>query len=157
MNTEIRKLGKDELHLFRELLQLFEDVFEMKNFVMPPGDYLQQLLSKDEFGVFIALSGGIVAGGLTTYSLQQYYTTTPLVYIYDMAVSREFQRQGIGKKLITGLKDHCRSQGVEEMLVQADKEDDHALEFYRSTGGVPQEVVHFDYRLNVNPVTPLNK
>ena len=151
MNIEIRKIGKDELRLFRELLRLFEDVFEMKNFVMPPGDYLQQLLEKNDFGVFVALSGGMVIGGLTTYSLQQYYTTTPLVYIYDMAVSREFQRKGIGKKLIAGLKEYCRSQGVEEMLVQADKEDDHALEFYRSTGGVPQEVVHFDYRLNEKP------
>lgn len=72
---------------------------------MPPGDYLQQLLEKNDFGVFVALSGGVVTGGLTTYSLQQYYRTTPLVYIYDMAVSREFQRKGIGKKLITGLKD----------------------------------------------------
>jgi aminoglycoside 3-N-acetyltransferase I len=148
MNIEIRKLGGSDINLFQDLLRVLEDVFEMKDFVMPPKIYLQQLLEKNDFGVFVALSGGMVTGGLTTYTFHQYYTTAPLVYIYDMAVSREFHRKGIGTKLIAGLKDYCRSHGVEEVFVQVDKDDAHALEFYRSTGGVAQEVVHFDYRLN---------
>lgn len=149
MNMEIKKLSQLDLDKFRELISVFEDVFEMKNFKMPEEKHLQQLLKKDSFFVFVALSEGKVVGGLTSYTLEQYYSELPLVYIYDLAVKTEFQRQGIGKMLIKGLTDYCREAGIEEVFVQADEEDLHAIEFYHSTGGIAEKVVHFNYPLNV--------
>ena len=149
MDIKIEKLSPDGIDKFTALIRLFEDVFEMKNFKMPDTDYLQKLLGKDSFSVFVALSENEVIGGLTAYTLQQYYSEKPLVYIYDLAVKTELQRRGIGKKLIAGITDYCKKAGVEEVFVQADKADDYALDFYRSTGGNPEEVVHFTYPLNV--------
>ena len=95
MSIEIKKLGKQDIDKFIELIRVFEDVFEMKNFKMPDKNYLQQLLEKNSFFVFVALSDDKVIAGLTSYTLQQYYSTSPLVYLYDLAVKTEFQRQGI--------------------------------------------------------------
>jgi len=79
--------------------------------------------------------------------LRQYYSTSPLVYIYDLAVAPEYQRKGIGKMLITEIQSYCKDIGVEEVFVQADVADDYALDFYRSTGARGEDVVHFYYPL----------
>lgn len=147
-NIEIRKIGIADLALFQELISVFEAVFEMQNFQMPDDQHLQHLLNKEEFHVFVAMAKDQVVGGLTAYSLQQYYSTMPLVYIYDLAVRTDFQRQGIGTKLIAATTDYCKSIGAEEVFVQADEVDDYALDFYHSTGATAEKVVHFSYLLN---------
>ena len=143
-----KKLTKGDDEYFIDLIGLFEDVFEMQNFKIPEQEYLRKLLSKENFLVFVALLENKVIGGLTAYTLDQYYSTKPLVYIFDLAVKREFQRQGIGKNLISTINAYCQETGVEEVFVQADLVDDYALDFYRSTGGIPEDVVHFTYPLN---------
>jgi hypothetical protein len=36
---------------------------------------------------------------------------------------------------------------VEEVFVQADQPDEHAIEFYHAMGGIAEQVVHFYYPL----------
>ncbi len=148
MNFKIKKLQPHEINKFIALIRVLEDVFETENFHLPKKNYLQQLLAKEDFMVFVALQNDNVIGGLTAYTLQQYYSQKPLIYIYDLAVKRVFQRQGIGKKLISAINNYCKEIGVEEVFVQADEVDDYALDFYRSTGGLAEKVVHFTYPLN---------
>ncbi|MBB5437978.1 ribosomal protein S18 acetylase RimI-like enzyme [Pedobacter sp. AK017] len=145
INCSIQKT-KDVAH-FDALIRLFEEVFEMKDFVMPPADHLERLLARDDFFVFVVLRDGEVIGGLTSYTLRQYYSTSPLVYIYDLAVATAYQRKGIGKMLIAAIQNYCKNIGVEEVFVQADVADDYALDFYRSTGATGEDVVHFYYPL----------
>ena len=71
MSIEIKKLDYHDIDQFIELIRLFENVFEMKDFDMPDENYLRQLLEKDSFFVFVALSRDEVVGGLTSYTLQQ--------------------------------------------------------------------------------------
>lgn len=146
-DLEIKKLNSSDLNQFIELIRVFEDVFEIENFQMPKSEYLQTLLSRDDFFVFVSIFENQVIGGLTTYTLRQYYSEKPLVYIYDLAVLTKYQRQGIGKSLIQGINTYCKDLGVEEVFVQADLVDDYALDFYRSTGARAEDVVHFYYPL----------
>ncbi len=148
MEVTIEKLGDRDIDKFKELIKLFEEVFEMEHFTMPDTAHLQRLLEKDGFYVFVALLGGDVVGGLTAYTLEQYYSTKPLVYVYDLAVKTVQQRNGIGKKLMAGITSYCKDIGVEEVFVQADQIDHHAVAFYRATGATPEDVVHFYYPLN---------
>ncbi|WP_290707290.1 GNAT family N-acetyltransferase [Flavihumibacter sp. CACIAM 22H1] len=142
----IRKLELTETEAFKQVIDLFEEVFQMKDFVLPPADYLQELLKKDGFYVFAAFDErGRVIGGLTAYTLLQYYSVKPLVYIFDLAVKESLQRRGTGSKLVEATKQYCKSIGVEEVFVQADRIDDYALQFYRKTGGIEEDVVHFYY------------
>jgi GNAT superfamily N-acetyltransferase len=145
MHPEVKKLGDKDLDKFTALIRVFENVFEMEDFSIPDNNYLQHLLEKDDFLVFVAMLDDKVVGGLTAYTLQQYYSTKPLVYLYDLAVLTDYQRQGIGKKLIAGITDYCKSMGVEEVFVQADEADEHAVAFYHTTGGTAEKVVHFNY------------
>lgn len=147
IDVEVHALSGNEIERFTELIDLFENVFEMENFVKPPTEYLRRVLNEKGFFVIVALSENRVVGGLTAYTLQQYYSEKPLAYIYDLAVHTEYQRKGIGKKIIQFFKEFCNQLGYEEIFVQADKVDDHALRFYRLTGGVEEDVSHFYYSL----------
>lgn len=146
-DLEIKKLSASDLDQFIELIRVFEDVFEMKNFQIPNSNYLQTLLERDDFFVFVSVLNNHVIGGLTSYTLRQYYSEKPLVYIYDLAVLTPYQRQGIGKTLIQSINAYCKDTGAEEVFVQADLVDDYALDFYRSTGATGESVVHFYYPL----------
>jgi len=148
MRIEIQKLSYRDIDSFIELMDVFEEVFEMKNFELPGNDHLEELLSKDDFFVFVARSEGTIVGGLTAYSLMQYFSESPLLYIYDVAVMRRYQRKGIGKKLMLGIKDYCSEIGINEIIVQADETDEHAIEFYQSTGAKAAKVVQFYYGLD---------
>ncbi|MBD0255949.1 MAG: GNAT family N-acetyltransferase [Cytophagales bacterium] len=149
MSVKVRRLNKEDLDKFIALIRVFEEVFEMEGFMMPGEKYLQALLAKEDFFVFVALLEDKVVGGLTAYTLQQYYSQKPLAYIYDLAVLRHYQRQGIGKWLMEEITAFCKGIGMEEVFVQADQVDQHAIEFYRATGGTAELVVHFYYPLNV--------
>jgi aminoglycoside 3-N-acetyltransferase I len=96
----------------------------------------------------VAKADNQVIGGLTAYIIDQYYSEKPLVYIYDLAVLEEYRRRGIAKSLIKYFTDFCKEKGFEEVFVQADRVDEEALSFYRSTGAnVEEDVIHFTYSL----------
>jgi len=148
MDIRVIKLNHNDIDKFIELIRVFEEVFEMKNFTIPDEKYLIKLLAKEDFFSFVAVLENKVVGGLTTYTLKQYYSIAPLVFIYDIAVKTEVQRQGVGKLLISSLSGYCKDNGYEEMFVLADEVDNHAIEFYRSTGATEERVVNFNYTLS---------
>jgi ribosomal protein S18 acetylase RimI-like enzyme len=147
MEVKIEKLKVGDIDKFTGLIRVFEDVFEMKNFSMPERTYLQKLLESEGFFVFVATLENTVIGGLTAYIMHQYYSKSPLVYVFDLAVKTQLQRKGIGKMLIEANNKYCKSMGAEVVMVQADEVDDYAIKFYRSTGARGERVVHFDYQL----------
>lgn len=148
MDIEIKKLSPRDVDQFVELIRVFEDVFEMKDFSIPDKDHLRRVLETENFLAFVAISGGKVLGGLTAHVLQQYYFSTPQVYIYDLGVETGFQRQGIGRSLIAAALRHGKLSGAEEAFVQAELEDEDAIAFYRSTGPADEErALHFSYNL----------
>jgi ribosomal protein S18 acetylase RimI-like enzyme len=126
---------------------LYEEVFEMTDFKMPPAAYLQTLLEKEHIIFYVALADEEVIGGLTAYVLNSVYFAAAEIYIYDLAIEKAHQRRGIGTRLIAELKNYCAQLGHKEVFVQADLEDQHAVDFYHKTGGLPENVIHFSYAL----------
>jgi aminoglycoside 3-N-acetyltransferase I len=144
-SIEIKRLGKQDVNAFQQLLQLFHDVFEMEETITSDAPHLETLLAKEDFIVYAAFSGNEVAGGLTAYELPMYYFKGSEVFIYDIAVAQNFQRKGLGKKLIEALEKYCKQKNISVMFVEAHEEDTHAIDFYHSTGGKAEKVVHFNY------------
>lgn len=103
MNIEIKKLEGQDVSHFEALVNVFEEVFGMDNFLMPDRSYLQSLLENEHFMVYAAFFGEQVVGGLTAHILPSYYFQSSEVYIYDLAVDAPFQRKGTGRKLVDAL------------------------------------------------------
>ncbi len=149
MKTDIQIVAENGVDELLELLRVFREVFEMDKFESPGKSYLEKLVRDKRCWAVVAKVNGKVIGGLTMYILPQYYSAKPLAYIYDLAVLTAYQRQGVGRQLIDFVKTYCREFGIDEFFVQAEKVDDHAVDFYRKTGPTEElEAVHFSYTLN---------
>lgn len=146
MDVTIKQLTVADTDRFRELLCIYETVFEWSDFSLPGNPYLEQLLSNPTFLGFVAIHDGKTVGGLTAHVLQRYDSEKPSAYIYDLGVSEELQRQGIGKKLIAAVSAYCKANGFSEMFVQAETDDEQAVNFYRKTPVTAElAAIHFTY------------
>lgn len=141
---EIKQLTKEDPSTFNSLIDLFNMVFEEEPKIRNEA-HLLKLLGSDDFIAIVAVSGNEVLGGLTAYELPMVYSESPEIFLYDLAVKPEYQRMGIGKRLIQSLKEYCIKNGIREFFVLAHEEDEHAIEFYRATGGKSEKVVNFLY------------
>ena len=144
-NFEIKHLAKEDLSKFTSLIQLFNTVFEEENPTIGSEVNSLRLLDDNRFIAIVALTENEVVGGLTAYELPMYHWDASEIFLYDLAVKPEYQRMGIGKGLIQSLKEYCIKNGIKDFFVMAHEEDEHAVEFYRSTGGRSEKVVNFLY------------
>src|SRR4029077_12305692 len=55
-------------------------------------------------------------------------------YIYHLAVDPNFQRRGVGKRLLDEGLDRLRRSGVTRVLVMVAKDNPRGLDFWRSNG-----------------------
>lgn len=112
----------------------------------PLGDaHLSRVLSRPDFWAFAAVDGDRVVGALTAHTLPMTRSESDEIFIYDLAVVPERQRQGIGRRLVEALRAGARAEGVTVTFVPADNDDTHALDFYRAIGGSPAPVTIFTF------------
>ena len=148
--SSISHLSVEDVELMKSLLRVFGDAFdEVETYckAQPKTDYLQRLLSKDHFIALAALKQGEVVGGLVAYELQKFEQERSEIYIYDLAVAIAHRRQGIATALIQALKNIAAERGAYVIFVQADRDDEPAIELYTRLG-IREDVLHFDIAVN---------
>lgn len=143
----VRRLGHGDLTVARETFAMMVDVFEedVVGRERLSDDYLDRLLRQSSFWALAAFVGSEIVGGLTAHTLPMTRSASSELLIYDLAVRRENQRQGVGHRLIRELCDRAVAVGIRDVFVPADNEDSHALDFYRAQGAVESLVTHFTF------------
>ena len=141
---QIQRLTKKDVADFQSLIHLFNSVFEEEPKIASEA-HLRKLLSSHTFIILAALIDNEVVGGLTAYELPIYYSDVSEIFLYDLAVNPDHQRKGIGQGLLRALKEYCLQNNIQTFFVMAHEEDEHAIEFYRATGGKGENVVNFLY------------
>jgi ribosomal protein S18 acetylase RimI-like enzyme len=88
--------------------------------------------SKDlrNFGVYLAVSGGIAVG----YVYVQYYAWNQLCQIQGLAVSPEFQRQGVASALVARAEEFARSKSARGIYVDTPTSNSGGRKFYEAIG-----------------------
>lgn len=145
--VEYRKLAIGDESSFSKLVLLFNKEFESPDLNYVNDKNIRSLIAKPDFICFVAFIGDEVVGGLTGYELLMYDQEGSSMYLYDLAVDKNYQRRGIGSNLVGELMDYCRSKDIKDLFVQADVEDQHAVEFYNKIGGDDSETVQFSFHL----------
>jgi aminoglycoside 3-N-acetyltransferase I len=107
--------------------------------------YVDRLLAREDFFALAALAGDRVAGGLTAYAIALTRRQASEVFIYDVAVRSDDRRKGIGRELVSALRDVVRTKGCGDVFVLVDNADADALNFYRGLGAVASPVTLFDF------------
>ena len=146
MPYSIKSLTINDVNLFHQLLNCFEEVFdEPHNYGRnrPDDEYIKSLLSDDTFIALVALDDDKVIGGLAAYELRKFEQPRSEIYIYDLAVYEEYRRQGVATALIKHLKPIARERGAWVIIVQADQNDDPPINLYTKLGK-REDIHHFD-------------
>jgi aminoglycoside 3-N-acetyltransferase I len=113
--------------------------------------YVDRLLAREDFFAIAALAGDRVAGGLTAYVIALTRKQASEVFIYDVAVRSEDRRKGIGRELVSALRNAACTKGCGDAFVLAENGDADALNFYRGLGGVASPVTLFDFERSQRP------
>lgn len=95
--------------------------------------YLHEILNnKDNFG-FVALSHGNVAGvlfaGLLTREAD-IYRNNYYYKIFDLAVGKNYQKLGIGRKLNQAIVKHAQKNGIKQIDLEVFLFNENAIAFY---------------------------
>jgi aminoglycoside 3-N-acetyltransferase I len=108
-------------------------------------DYVDGLLGSDGFWALAAIVADDVVGGITAHTLPMTRAELSELFVYDIAVAPPHQRHGIGRRLVTELRELAATVGIQDVFVLADCDDTHALDFYRSLRGTKSSVVLFSF------------
>lgn len=139
-----RRLMDGDRELARSLFALMAEVFAEPS--APLSDsYLDRLLRTDTFWALAAFVGAEIVGGITAHALPLTRTEGSELFIYDLAVRADWQRYGVGRSLVTALREQAALAGIQTVFVPADNDDLHALNFYRALGGEPAAVTFFTF------------
>lgn len=152
MNFQIKELTNEDIELFHSLLDCFEEGFEDTETYgsnRPNNSYLADLLDSENFIALAAVMNGVVIAGLTAYELKKFEQERSEIYIYDLAVLKSYRRKGLASKIIEALRSIALERNACVIYVQADIEDDPAIELYTKFG-TREDVLHFDI-----PVKPM--
>ena len=140
----IRRLASDDQDQARRLFAMMADVFAEEREDLSE-TYVDALLRRQEFWALAAFAGDDIVGGLTAHTLPMTRAESSELFIYDIAVRADRQRTGVGRRLMTALREAAAAAGIGEVFVPADDDDVHALDFYRALGGVPSRVTFFTF------------
>ncbi|MFI5274881.1 MAG: GNAT family N-acetyltransferase, partial [Ktedonobacterales bacterium] len=115
--------------------------------------YLTARLARGESVVLLALVGD-PAGGATPVGFTQIYpsfgslTLAPLWILYDLYVSPEARRGGVGRALLTTARERAAQAGATQMVLQTAHTNTTAQALYESLGW-RRDMTYWTYDLDV--------
>jgi len=140
----IKKLTTDDAELAHSLFAVMASVFG-EGAGSTSLEYVASLLSRDDFWALAALADGEPIAGLSAFVLPLTRAKRAELLIYDIAVLPAHQRRGVGRQLVETAVGLATERGIATTWVPAENADAHALEFYRSLGGVPTAATVFTF------------
>lgn len=123
---KITRLERRHLPKLAEMLSPLTSTF--RAFGQPPTPYniSRQLLFDDEAWVLASEAGEIAAFGML-----RGFDRTPCL---GVAVAKEFQRLGLGKRMVDFLHHRARHRGAAKIMLHVDSDNAPALSLYKKFG-----------------------
>ncbi len=102
----------------------------------PPTRTLKRL--KDGFG-FLVFANTQLIGTVTLYppksqDVSQHYMKTKVYSFGQFAIDPQFQKSGLGSKVMAFLEDEARRRGAEELALDTSIHADHLISLYQRRG-----------------------
>ena len=116
-----------QLSDYRSVAELLEEVLSEECCEETMGAFARQL-SWDSDLILVAEMAGSVAGVLIG-TIDRHKG-----YVYRIAVKEQFQRQGVGRALVSTMDNRFRQRNVLKVMIAGDKHNELLRPFYESLG-----------------------
>ena len=123
-----KKVSIDEY----ELVLRMEGIF-WENFIEK--DSTKRFLKNPMNWLYACILDNKIIGFAYGYELNRLNTLKNMMYIHAVSILPEFQRQGIGTKLMDELKKSCKENGIFKIFLFTQKSNIGACSLYEKTGG----------------------
>ena len=148
MTPTTQRLLPTHLGYAKDLIRCWQRDDGVTDPILPDDSHLQEMLAKPDFHLFVALKEGEVVGGLSAYALDMLYRAEKEMFLYELGVDAAHRREGIARALIDALKAYCREQGIKEIFVGTEMDNEMAQQFYLATGGKMEVQPWFGYMVD---------
>ena len=145
MTFNIKKLDSEDLALAKQLFLFFQIDDGVKKPTAASDEYLNNLLSRDDFHVVVAIENETVIGGLTAHELVMYKEETREAFLYEIGVEPLHRKKGVARALVEFLKEISRAKGITYMFVGTEADNTPAIRLYETTGGKYEDIAWFVY------------
>lgn len=132
---EYRKLSSDDLPLALSMNRDFREGFAEEN-------SLRAFLSSPDCWLFAAMLENRIIGFAYGYALQRMNTGRKMLYIHEVGVLDDYQRQGIGTQMLMKLKEACAAENYCKIFLTCYQNNVGANALYRKAGGKLCEESH---------------
>ena len=106
----------------------------------PTAEDVHSLLTDERTYLFAAMANsGEVIGYALAYRFPALYRPGGLAYLYDIEVAQAHRRKGIGRLLIEAVLRYLKVDGVTEMWLGTDTDNEAAQALYSATSGQRSE------------------
>lgn len=130
---------RDHVPAIYELLEEFATERGVKNTFKLTEERLYHLFDRHGLGALITFDGNQMVGIITFYETISTFSGDTGLYIEDMYIHHDHQRQGIGKELLQGMIDETKRRGYGKLEWQCAVDNPGAMEFYKKMGAVKDD------------------
>lgn len=102
-------------------------------------EYLNLILTKENFSVFVAVDGPIIAGYVIANISEtpEVFVIRRRLYVQDMIVNPDYRRTGVASKLMDEIMGFAKQQQVEKMDLLVAVKNEKANKFWKAMGFEP--------------------
>ena len=125
---EYRKLALDDLPMALQMNRNFREGFAEE-------ESLRAFLGAPDCWLFAAVQENRIIGFAYGYALQRLNTQRKMLYIHEVGVLDDCQRQGIGTRLMKELLKACEAEHICKMFLTCYQNNAGANALYRKAGG----------------------
>ncbi len=98
----------------------------------------KKFLKNTDNALFLAFTKDNVVGFLTAHRLQRLDKRKAEILIYEIDVSSNFRQMGIGKALLTKVKEWAGHVEADEVWVLTNRSNEAGMALYKSSGGTTE-------------------
>jgi GNAT superfamily N-acetyltransferase len=103
------------------------------------------LLADDSTIFLVAFEASEPIGFVLAYELQRRHGDAAMLLVYEVDVHEAYRHRGVATGLLAELARIARERGIADGFVLTDFDNDAANALYAAAGGVPRDVVEWDF------------
>lgn len=123
-----RKLDIQDVDTIMRMNQDFREGFLCRESVL-------KFLTNPENWFYAAILQNRIIGFAYGYELRRLDSQGNMLYIHEVGVMEEYQRQGVGYRMMSELKNVCRKKGICRYFLSAYQHNAGANALYKKLGG----------------------
>lgn len=138
------RVTKNDTSIINDILANHIDASD-KRTALPSSAHVEILLTDDRTYLFAAIQKNAVLGYTLAYRFPSLYAPEYLAYLYDIEVTLDYRRQGIGRLLVETVLVHLKADGVTEVWLGTAVDNVEGQALFQATGALKSGETFNDY------------